>query len=326
MRILIHFPGAFKKGLGIESPGRGETRWAGEYARMLSMAGHEVWCESNGYPDDSSLPIKLISERDAHKYGEFDLYIHTCWWDGRPINVKAKHYVHVHWCLEKYVRKKMPDNHWVAYVYATQKEKFMVPENENFDQTIFLPTMFHLDYFEKSQWDQPNLFLCSRFWQKSKDIDPKVRQIADTVLDVIKDYPIISVTSDQGLIKNWPDYVNNKTDSQWLGTIPYQDLRKHMKTCKLNIPILSPSNSLDAAAEGMPSVMWEHGSFFRDTARKHNLIIEHPAQPERIREVMTTLLTDKNTYESYLATIQSSLSAHQYPEAIKYFNSFISKL
>lgn len=326
MRILIHFPGEFKRGLGIDSPGRGETRWAGEYAKMLSRAGHEVWCESNGYPDNSSLPIRLIYEAEAHKYGEFDVYLHTCWWEGRHINVKAKHYVHVHWQLEPQVARALPKNHWVAFVYPTQAERFLVPQNENLDRTFCLPTMFHDNYFESSKWDNNSIFLPSRFWQVSKQLDPEVVKTTNVVLDCIKDYRIVSVTSDQGLKQNWPDYIRAKPESLWLDTIPFNQLRGHLRTCKLNVPILSPSCSLDAAAEGIPSVMWEYGSFFIENAEKHNLLIQHPAQPDRIREVITGLLADKNLYNAYLKSIQESLACHQYPEAIKYFERFAERL
>lgn len=81
MRIAVLCPGAWSKGLN--SPERGEGRWSQNYVTLLTQAGHQVVAISAGseFVHQTGNPT-LIHESVAQKYGPYDIYIDSSWWEG----------------------------------------------------------------------------------------------------------------------------------------------------------------------------------------------------------------------------------------------------
>lgn len=76
MKILINCPGSFTHGL--DSPERGEGRWAQNVARLLGKAGHDVFaCSGESLLQGEGRPapgVTLIRESEAKDCGMFDMY------------------------------------------------------------------------------------------------------------------------------------------------------------------------------------------------------------------------------------------------------------
>jgi hypothetical protein len=161
MKILVLCPGSWTHGLN--SPERGEGRWAQNYAKLLAQYGHEVYAASgNNSKIDSEHNVKLISESQARSYEPYDVYIDSCWWDRKVAIAKSKIYVRLHWSLEERVGKiKLPANEYLAYPYPDSTQYFIHDQNVNVEKTFCLPTAFG-DEFGNSKFHNQNLFIPCR--------------------------------------------------------------------------------------------------------------------------------------------------------------------
>jgi len=322
MRILVNCPGGWK--CGLDSPERGEGRWAQNYAEMLARAGHEVHATSGGSPSmEEHKGVHLHSEVEAGRIGRFDLYFDSAAWEGKHPVAEATFYVSVHWSLEARIRKELPHNQIIAFPYPSWNHAFIYGMNRNMERTFALPTMFG-DCFEEPKFHNEKILLTTR---DAMELEHVVRSYTH-VLKAIEGLPINSVMS--GSILEHPGIQAWRNDSRctFVDIVPYDEIKRLVRECKLCIPVMGPSNLMDAAFAGVPSVMWERGGFFVEVARRNGLLIEmeDSESPERIGYVIKTLLTDQEVYNNYLADIQSLLSCHLYGEAIKYFNKMVEKL
>jgi hypothetical protein len=317
MRILVYVPGNWSEG-GFNHPGRGESRWSAHIALMLARAGHTVFGASAGVTGDKPHHnLTLITERDISRHGPYDLYIDSSWWEGKPVPKDSKYYFHVHWSLEPRLWPKMPKNHFIIYPYAASKEKFLDPVNQNSDRTFFLPIPVCDEFAD------PGITFDSR-----KDLLLPVRVLsAGNERILIEDYlgRLDTFTKDNNINLhilvggNEPfdkrrHLVKGKDNIKVYETIPYNDVLNLLKSVRVNASFYSPSSIIDAAAYGIPTLMWESGSFFNEVAAPYDLLIDGD-NSDRAVEVLSRVYSDRDLFINYTKDIQNVLKDHTYAAA-----------
>ncbi|MCK5017785.1 MAG: hypothetical protein KAS32_12040, partial [Candidatus Peribacteraceae bacterium] len=105
LKIFICCPGSWSAGLN--SPERGEGRWAQNWAALLGKAGHEITAcsagtASNRHPTPN---ITLVGEHEAILDGPYDIYIDPTWWDKKVPKVESKFYFRCYWSLAPFLRE-----------------------------------------------------------------------------------------------------------------------------------------------------------------------------------------------------------------------------
>lgn len=331
MKILVACAGTFSHGL--DSPERGEGRWAQNVARMLGAAGHQVFACSGGRPQNGegrpAAGVKLLAEGQTKKHGPYDLYIDSCWWEGKPVP-QAKYYFRIHWALEQRLRKPLPKNHFIIYPYYDSKPNFIHEVNPNNDRTFFLPTPF-CDQFVPPQFNNKWLLWPSRatdvfgnphFEANGRDTVAWAKQFIEQnpdhqahwfFEDTFKKYKNIGV--------------KKSSNHRFHGLLPYNKALEVFAKVKLNLAVNLPSCSIDCAAAGAATLVWELGSWdkFREIAVKHDLLIQKGSGADRIAQVADRLMKEEETFNSYVLDFQHTFRHHTTEESLKIFNEIVSK-
>ena len=112
----------------------------------------------------------------------------------------------------------------------------------------------------------------------------------------------------------------NRPFMNWAESTPYDQVIQAIQRSRISLPILNPGCIIEAACQGVPSVMWEHGGFFNPLAQQLNLNIEHDAPPERFAEVANLLMTNEKVYRESVMAMQDYFIAHTYQGSLRYFN------
>ena len=115
LRVLINCPGGWSHGL--DSPERGEGRWAQNLTRCLARSGrYEVFACSGGDPTWGDGVVEpnatLLSEWAAEQLGPFDLYFDASWYNGKRPAAQAKCNFHVHFGYEPRLGVPFPPGHY----------------------------------------------------------------------------------------------------------------------------------------------------------------------------------------------------------------------
>ncbi len=316
MKILIMCPGQFSHGLN--SPERGEGRWAQNYARMLAQAGHDVYAASGGFGRHTCTEygVKLIGQEPTHvkKQGEFDLYFDAAWWEGRVPAGTAKKYVALKWSPENYMYKPFVDDFYLAYPYSVHHFNFSRTDFPNRDKTFALPTMFGND-FCRPNWKADKIFLPGKIGS-----DRGEAQYHDVLVDFLSKHPVEGTSMDQ-FRQQFGDKIDfNKEGSRWVNSMPYNEVLEAMSRCRISLPVLNPGAIIEAVFMGVPSIFWEHGGFFNPLGDMLNITIGHNAPPERFTEVAELMMTNEKKYREIVYTMQDYFIGHTYKGAMKYFN------
>ena len=318
MKILVMCPGSFT--YGLDSPERGESRWSQNYAKMLAMAGHQVFAASMGKPEPRShYGVSLINEAEVTQYGPYDLYIDSSWWKDKLPKGKASKYVILKWSLEEYTREEpLADNLYLAHPYPSHRHEFINGVNAN--KTFALPTMFGT-VMETPKWGNSKIFLPGKI-----DTNRDYQRFIPAISQILTQYPVEGCSKDFFKKELEPSVNFSKSDSYWYNLLPYNEVLESMKRCKINLPILNPGAIIEATFQGIPSIFWEHGGFYNPLAENLGVLIQHHAEPERFIEVINMTMKDKKTYHEILLTSQDYFSCHLYHNAIKYFNLMVNQI
>lgn len=319
MRVLVMCPGSFAHGgkiTGLNSPERGEGRWAMNYAHMLALAGHEVYAASGGVGRaQRQMGVTLIDQGSVTNYGNFDLFIDAAWWDNKEITVTAKKYVALKWSPEDYLYKPFPDNFYLAYPYVSHNYNFSRNNFPNRDKTFALPTMFGLEPAAPNWGPLRSVFLPGKI-----DINRPYKQYINAIDFFLQKHPV------EGTSKTFFEGEFGQriftTGSNWVEKMPYDEVLAALDRCRISLPILNPGCIIEAAFRGVPSVFWEHGGFFNPLAQSLNMLIEHDAPPERFTEVVETLMTNKKKHAEVTYASQEYFSAHTFEGSLRYFDLF----
>lgn len=314
MKILVMCPGSFTNGL--DSPERGESRWSQNYAKMLAMAGHEVWAASMGDAGYIQYGCRLINEPNIHRYGPYDIYMDSSWWRDKyvPPDI-AKKYVILKWSLEDYLcEDELPPDHYIAYPYPTHKHKFDVARNPYKDRTFPLPTMFCKDM------KRPNKLSNRVFLPGKLDKNRPYQKYIDTIIQYIAKWPITGVASDE---LEFALRQQGQKDIKLWKLIPYDQVMDRMSECRINVPVLAPACTIEATVNGLATIFWQEGEFFPALADNLGLNIKRSDGPEVFAEMFDRLMLDDKHFEETVRISQDYFSCHTYTGALQYFNSFL---
>jgi len=331
VKVHINCPGMWRADL--ESPERGESRWAQNLVKLLGTAGHEVYASSYGYPEWVNPPVPnvtLLNETmDMRVLGKLDLHIDASWWDGKVFPIDAKKKVMVKWSLEDYLKKEpLPKDHYLFYPYESREVLFMNDQNPSRDRTFFMPIPL-CEKFEEPKFNNKGILWPS----KGLDVEAGFKGTAAFVLKEVL-YPLLE--QDNSLFVIWMMYheliktdldirVRNGIDERY-PSCAYNVVIDLLKRSKIALPINHPGSILECAAYGVASLIWEDAGFFPEVAKNNGLLIERGAKKERIKEVILQLLNDESVYNKYVKDLQYVLRHHENPTALSIFNDIMSKI
>lgn len=329
LKVLINCPGGWSHGL--DSPERGEGRWAQNVTRCLARSGlYDVSACSGGIPTWGrgivEPNVALLSEQDAARSGPYDLYFDASWWNGKPAAAEARYNFHVHFGFEPRLGIPMPDGHYLVYVLKWSVPFYFGEACGNSDRTFFLPAPFNSEmlrpdpsrrkiihtmrgsdapgrvgYFEKLYSAVSRLRETEHIpftWLRSEGIE-EPRHVLDHVL---------------------------ATDSAW--GIPYCDIRTQFRDCGLNSALDGWSNILDATALGVPSLAWEGGAYkvILEIAMARDLVIEQGANVDRVTDVIRRLYSDPALYIDYTRDFQAAFADHTDAVTLAQFHDIVHRV
>jgi len=336
MKILVNCCGYFSDGL--DTPTRGEGRWTQNIARFLSEVGHDVYACTGGtvvHGTGRPSPAKLVELPEAVRNGPYDMYFDCCWTAGKKPMAPAKKYFHVTWWPEaRFFSEGLPENHYVCYFLNTVRHLFTDRNiNVNVDRTFFLPTPYCKTMAEPA-FDNNGLLWCSRIFKPEEhpgrpSIEENYRYgqiVLDIAGELITEFPDLILT---GLYKDFS--ADLKFPKSVLhNLIPYHAFLKLLQRTKLSLPVRMQSCIFDCTAAGVPFLAWEDtqlpGQEFIDVARKHGVLIEKGASKDRVKEVILTLLTNKEVYTMYTKDMQYVLRHHTEGEVLKCFQHIVDSV
>lgn len=330
MKIHISCPGAWKHGL--DSPERGEGRWAQNLARLFAKRGHTVYANSAGSPTwGAAAPVPGVVLLDSNNEGaveECDLFIDSSWYEGKRRDARAKKYFHVHWSPEHYVtRKKLPDNHYLLYPYAESGPGFLQDSNINKDSTFFLPTPI-CEKFSGPGFNRKSIMWSTKFFGMNDVIKHNVSTALEALKEILDKDETLRVTwmfPNEWLSGGFSIPFRPGVD-QKMELSPYFMVCDAVSACKLVVSVNLPSSVLEAAAYGSAISMWKTGSFFSDTQEPLGLVLEDLAPKNRIIDVFNTLLYDEGVYKKVVVALQERLSDHTEEGVMKRFDHILSKV
>ena len=336
MKIHIHCPGSMQDGL--HSPSRGESRWTQNLALMLAKAGHNIVVTAGGRPSwGSTQPIdnvllvpEGISKNVLNSYGPFHISMDSARWKDKEHALKAERYLNLKWSIEDYTRsERLPENEFLCYPLNIGSEGFFKEDCVNRDKTFFLPLPFG------EEMCGPNFHKDGLLWT-CKDIDREkvFRDNAFMVAEKVL-YPLLEEDGNlfvvwlmRNLLKRqgFNAVVRDKKDISVPDLLTYDKLREVLKDCRLVVSINIPGSVFDAAFMGVPTLEWERGGFFNSIGKKHGVLIEDGATPERVLEVIKSLLENETLYSSYVADIQKEIMCNTNTSSLGYFNRMIKEI
>lgn len=329
LKIIVNCPGFWSHGLN--SPERGEGRWAQNWAKTLAKYGHEVYAASAGFPlKTPHYGVNIINDGHMREVGEVDLYIDAAWWEDKEQHADFKHSIRIHWGFEQHLKKEIPKTQAIVFPYMSSTDKFIHDENPHKDRTFLMPIPL-CDKFSEPAFDHPDFLIPTQ----ASPCKPLSFKNAKVVVDeVYGEY----VRGGEGINVHWLfwDQVKHMPHVQTATThtstrsytkIPYNQVRDIISSCKVSFPFNSPACAIDSTALGVPSLTWERGSFFSDVADNLGLRIgKEEETPERIKEVIKILMTDRKKYTQFVLDMQKKMEDHTEEKAMEHFNLGMERL
>jgi len=336
MLIHVHCAGSMTEGL--DSPSRGEGRWAQNIVKVLAKQGHTIVATGGGLPSWGSTKkvdnVYLVPESspiygfDGHDI--FDLSMDPTWWKDKKPMVKAKKYLVMKWSLEDYTRSEpLPDNQYLCYPLNIHTPQFFEDRCVNKDRSFFLPLPLG-EKFREPNFDADGILWTCKDVDREKFMRDNARMMMDKVL-----YPLLEKDNDLFVIWLMADMMSNvglepkirpDVDLPFCGLIPYYRVRELLSACRLVMAVNIPGSVLDATSLGVPTLEWEVGGFFNHIGRKHNVLIEKDATVERIQEVVNKFLYNKDFYCGYVKDIQEELKFNTNSYSLECFNNIVKKI
>ena len=336
LRICIDLPGNINH--GIFSPERGESRWAQNLAWGLAERGHQVTAYSYMYGGPAwgicpQIPnLTLTGYQLAQIQGPYDVFVDNCYWEGKPLVVEAKLNVIGKYGAEEWT-KNLGDNFLVATPYNAGWLK-------EHPKAKWLPAPYWKKLGEP-KWSNPGLLLPSRDVCAKGD---SVAQNAANVLDVLQSicpsfnisecHFLVSHTKGHAFITN-PNKQQEEKDTRErfdlfnrakkIPSPKFWDLQPWNlildlleRRIRLNFPLLNPSNLIDSAMKGVPTILWENGGFewVREIADVSDWKLNYGDPPERIAEVLEMILRYRDIYERLLFMQQDAIRCLEWDPAL----------
>lgn len=324
LRVLINCPGGWSHGL--DSPERGEGRWAQNLARCLAKAGqYNVSACSGGIPTwgrgDFVPNIALLSEQEAGQRGPYDLYFDAAWYQNKRPVTEARANFHVHFGYEPRLGTPFPEGHYLVYVLRRSAPQYVGEGRGNADRTFYLPAPF------AERAAAPKLIPLGLLNTLRGSDAPGRRERFEAVYAAVSrlraqghEIPFTWIASAGAEVRRHPQDRVLVPDAAW--GIPYNEVRAVLRDCGLNTALDGWSNVLDATALGVPSLAWVGGvdGTPAEIARASGLLIEADDPPERVAEVIERILLDKVCRSAYVHALQEAFADHVEAVTLSYFD------
>lgn len=340
MKICIDIPGSVTQGLW--SPERGESRWAQNWAAFLASQGHEVTCICTPGLWGACPPVPnvtLAQRPDPNKV--YDIFMHAAWWEGRDIfGVKARVYVHHHYCFESYMAKEshIQKNHVISCAYVQSLPYFIGEWNPFRDKTFCLPLPLAKEY-GKSHFDKTSLTWAAKeiFLDRYFPTATSWYTCGKAVIEAMKEQQVKDGYNcnflmwdhlDSSAHKAIRDYGIDKlietiNPKQTRGLMPSGEVIKFIDDSKMTFPVISPGGSMiESIMLGVLPLAWQ-GSPLDKAATECNWILSSGAKPEDIKRHIDMVLHDRALYDKILLKFQEALAGHLYENSAMYFNKLV---
>lgn len=330
MKILVCVAGSWKHGL--DSPERGESRWAQNIARLLGKSGlYKVYAASPGDPNAGkgrpAPGVELIHHDEIRNHEPYDLYFGA---DQRPPLATAHKYFHIHWGFDGYLKDhNFPKNHYILYPHFDMEAQFVNDSNPNRDRTFFLPTPFCEELsppaFNRNGllWPTKDPTLVSPP-EDSHTLLAALREVRQQIPELKAYWWFVQDMESKGLIDR-SDYPGD----EFIELSPYWKMLEVIDKCKLNVILGNPNCIPDCAVKGTPSLIWDSYHvmpFVHDVARKHNLLIPLRSSKEVVKETLVKLLTEEQLYNSFTNDLQYVFRHHVESEVQIIFQQILNRL
>lgn len=328
IKVLINCPGGWSHGL--DSPERGEGRWAQNLVKVLLKSGqYVVHASSGGNPRWGEGEVVegavLLSEPMAQQLGPYDLYFDASWWEGKPPVAEARHHFHVHWGFEPRLLNPLPANHYLVYVYRQLRDVYIRPDNPNSGRTFYLPASFH-DRLVPPSAGGHRLVRA----QRDDARQPIVFDRLYAAVDALRaEFPELHMTWVGGPGYVGPRHPNDEVlvpSAAW--GVPYCELFKKMQEATLNVPVAGVGSVPDCSVLGVPSLISEDGcdrfwGFVREVAERHGVLAPANCDSATLRDLLRRLLVDEELYVRYALDLQDTFRDHTAPRVLELFNDIV---
>ncbi len=329
LRILINCPGGWSHGL--DSPERGEGRWAQNVTRCLAKSGrYDVSACSGGFPTwgrgDVVPNVAILSEQGANRRGPYDLYFDAAWYDKKIPAAEAKYNFHVHFGYEPRLGVPFPENHYLVYVLRAARPNYFREGCGNADRTFYLPTPFN-DQMVAPDPSRRRIIHTMRGSDAPGRLN-RFEQLYEVVTRLRNEQEIpFTWISSVGLEE--PRHPQDRVlamDKAW--GIPYNELRAEVRECGLNAALDGWSNTLDAMSLGVPSLVWTGGvdSSAYGVAEKYDLLLEPGSSTDRLYDVVSRLFHDPKLYVAYTRDIQDVFQDHLESRVLALFDEMVAEV
>lgn len=311
LHVLINCPGGWSHGL--DSPERGEGRWAQNLARLLAIREEcEVFACSGGDPTwgrGRRAPVTLMAESAAARE-QYDIYIDSSWWDGKAPVATARANLHVHWGVESYmIDKPLPSGHFLAYVYRQSAPEYITSRNVNLDRTLYLPATFGAT-MKAGDPSARDILSFSR----GGDVNaPQLWHLYEAVTRLRQTWRLFFTWLDH------PSYPRPAHADDVLVTypqnepwgIPYCEQMARADGAGVNISFGGGGSIADCAVAGVPSIIREDNfAMLREVAEAHDLLLPFDCPVDDVEHCVRRLYDDPITYRRYIAALQDVYVDH----------------
>lgn len=340
LRVLVNCPGGWSHGL--DSPERGEGRWAQNLARCLAKSGlYDVSACSGGVPTwgrgDVVPNVEILSEQEATRRSPYDLYFDAAWYQNKCPVTEARANFHVHFGYEPRLGIPFPKGHYLIYVLRKSGAQYVGEGRGNADRTFYLPAPFAERMTAPDGSDGPTAAARGLVNTLRGSDAPGRSERFEAVYRVVSNLrgrglrvPFTWIAAAGSEVRRHAQDRILVPDAAW--GIPYNDLRAILRDCCLNTALDGWSNVLDCTALGVPSLAWVGGidSTPAEIARKSGLLLGEAggarALPERVAEVVETLLLDGARRVAYVRALQGGFADHVEAVTLNHFRQIVERV
>jgi len=339
MKIVIDIPGNTNQGL--ESPERGESRWAQNWAKFLALEGHQITCVCGPNPSwGDTKPVPNCTLVDwHHDFIECEIFMHATWWPGRSIGkLSSKKYVHLHFGWEPQLADSsfIQENHIIAYPFKASAPNFLHKNNPFVNKTFLLPIplaeKFGKPNFHKKEltYSAKDVFLdrqSKNWYEVGKSTILSMTELAK-IHSLKCNFMMYHQLSNQSESKAAYEYdvvnlINNCKHKSTFGLLKLREVYQLLENSKMSFPVIDVGGSaIESVSVGTLPLTWS-GGVFSDVAKEANFLLGHHADYQTIYQMVDKALSDEQLYNHLLLEYQLLLSDHLYENSRKYFQQII---
>ena len=330
LKILINCPGGWSHGL--DSPERGEGRWAQNLTRCLAKSKqYGISACSGGIPTwgrgDIIENVALLSEQEAERRGPYDMYFDAAWYHNKRPAAEARANFHVHFGYEPRLGVPFPKDHYLVYVLRKSGANYVGEGRGNADRTFYLPAPFaeRMIAPDCSALGLVNTLRGTEAPGRAERFDAVYQAVTRLRARGLA-IPFTWIASAGAPTKRHQQDRVLVPDAAW--GIPYNEIRSILRGCGLNTALDGWSNILDCTVLGVPSLAWIGGadSTPAEIARDLDLLLESDSSPERVADVVEQILLDPVRRSTYIRALQKGFDDHIEEITLSYFHQIVTRV